>query len=208
MSDLNRFFEAAGTPWRLGNDGVTTGRTPGWAAPAELLVIADEWSQKIGWSHWKELDLWPLAAACKLICGDNPNEPPRPGEIENPDPSTRPVWVNLFHKASAAIMAGKLKDQAGCVYPAEFIVWARGKDIPTSDRCRMLAMADQDTGIKGKRAHNKRETEARNVAWQQAIDELATKHPGTSHTELSRKLAREVGVYFQTIRRNTRLGHS
>jgi hypothetical protein len=202
VSDLNRFFQAAGAPWRLGNDDETADRTAGSAAPAELLAMADEWSPKIGWDHWKELDLWQLAAACKLICGDNPNEPPQPGDIENPDPSTRLVWVNLFHTATAAIMAGKLNLKNGCVYPAEFIVWARGKGAQI--HAQLLAMAGQKTAIKGDRGHNKRETEARNVAWQQAIDELATNHPGTSHIELCRKLAKEVGATPQNVRRRTK----
>jgi hypothetical protein len=56
-----------------------------------------------------------------------------------------------------------------------------------------------------RRAHNKRATNARNLEWQRAIDELATKHTGTSHAELCRMLAREVTANPETIRRNTRL---
>jgi hypothetical protein len=140
----------------------------GWDSPAELLAIGDQRPQNVNWYYWGTLDLWPLDAACKLICGDDPNEQTREGDIENPDPSTRRAWVNLFHKAQASILAEKLRAQAGCVYQAEFILWARGKgaQIPP----QLIAMTD-DHGPRKQRApttaegkmsgepctHNKRE---------------------------------------------------
>lgn len=57
----------------------------GWEAPLELLAIGNQRSQNVNWNYWGALDLWPLDAACKLISGDNPNEPTRPGDIEDPD---------------------------------------------------------------------------------------------------------------------------
>jgi hypothetical protein len=97
--------------------------------PAELLALGDQQPQDIDWNYWTTLDLWPIDVACKLVCGINPNEPRRREDIENPDTLTRPAWANLFHKTQAAIMSGKLRVQAGCVYPAEFVIWAEGKGI-------------------------------------------------------------------------------
>ncbi|MCA1601443.1 MAG: hypothetical protein LC776_07325, partial [Acidobacteria bacterium] len=85
----------------------------GWELPPELLAVADQHCQDIDWDYWTALDLWPLVDACKLVYGVNPNEPTRLEDIENPETKTRPAWVNLFHKAQAAIMAEKLKVQAG-----------------------------------------------------------------------------------------------
>jgi hypothetical protein len=58
------------------------------------------------------------------------------------------------------------------------------------------------------RTHNKRDTEARHRSWQAQIDNLAKKHPGTSHAELCRKVAPNTGVTWQTIRRYTERPHS
>ena len=71
----------------------------GWDAPAELFAIGDQRSQNVNWNHWGALDLWPLDAACKLISGYNPNEPTRPGDIENPDIEwvQIPIFITCFH---------------------------------------------------------------------------------------------------------------
>ena len=111
-------------------------RETGWDAPAELLAMADQRPQDVNWNYWRALDLWPLDAACKLISGDNPNEPTRPGDIENPDITNRPEWVNVYHQAVSAIKAGTLRVVNGEVTPAEFIVWAQGKGIPIPPELR------------------------------------------------------------------------
>ena len=101
----------------------------------------------------------------------------------------------------------------------QFAAWVRqiGRNVPPE----LLTMADEHdlgkqrtpTSAEGNaivepRAHNKRETEARNRKWQERIAALARDHPGTSHADLCRRLAKEIGVPSQTIRRNTRLLHS
>jgi hypothetical protein len=185
-------------------------RQIGWDVSQELLAIGDQRPQNVNWDYWGTLDLWPLVSACKLICGDDPNEQPREGEIENPDPSTRGAWVNLFHTATAAIMAEKLNVKNGCVYPEDFIVWARGKgaQIPP----QLIAMADDHDPRKQKaptlgagRAHNKAKTEGRNREWRERIKQLKAENPTASHVELCDMLKRQLGIKLdvQTIRRIT-----
>ncbi|MCA1604760.1 MAG: hypothetical protein LC775_04630, partial [Acidobacteria bacterium] len=129
-----------------------------WDAPPELLGLGDQRPQDIDWNYWTTLDLWRIDVACKLVCGVNPNEPTRRDDIENPDTLTRPAWVNLFHKAQAAVMSGKLRVQAGCVYPAELVVWAQGKGIQIPGGLgRLNLTTDQpsvEAGSSPRRAHN------------------------------------------------------
>jgi hypothetical protein len=124
----------------------------------ELLALGDQRPQDIDWNYWTTLDLWPVDVACKLVCGINPNERRRREDIENPDTLTRPAWVNLFHKAQAAILSGKLRVQAGCVYPAELVVWAQGKGIQIPGGLgRLNLTTDQpsvEAGSSPRRAHN------------------------------------------------------
>jgi hypothetical protein len=86
----------------------------------------------------------------------------------------------------------------------------------------LLAMADEHDPGKQKtptsaegtakvelRAHNKRNTEARNHEWQERINKLAQDSPGKSHSDYCRTLAKQTGALssFSTIRRNTKLRH-
>ncbi len=124
----------------------------GWEAPPELLAIGDQRRQNVNWNYWGGLDLWPLDAACKLISGDNPNEPTQPGDIENPDIDNRPEWVNVYHQAVSTIKAGNLSVVNGEVTPAKFIAWVRRKgwDAPRE----LLAMADKQVAIESKSVHS------------------------------------------------------
>ena len=75
--------------------------------------------------------------------------------------------------------------------------------LATTDR-QQVAHNEKRT----ERAHDKRETEGRHREWQEAIDGLAREHPEQTHTGLCRILDPRIGVRWQTIRRNTKLGHS
>lgn len=129
-------------------------RQIGWDAPAEFLGMADPRPQDIDWNYWRALDLWPIDAACKLVCNADPNEPTRDRDIQNPDTFTRPRWVNLFHQATAAIGVGRLNIHENCVVPAEFIAWAaqNGWAAPPE----FLAMVDK----KDDKTHNEKRTGA------------------------------------------------
>jgi hypothetical protein len=124
--------------------------------PAELLAMADQRPQNVNWDYWRALDLWPLDAACKLISGDNSNEPTRREDIENRDTDNRPGWVNLYHQAVSAEKAGNLSVVNGDVTPANFIAWVRGKgwEVPTE----LLTMAEKQVTIKADRAHSGKRT--------------------------------------------------
>lgn len=78
--------------------------------------------------YWFGLKLWPLDAACRLVCDADPNNADQ-APIQMPDPTTRLEWVNLFHHATAddevEIIEGK--GEARGVNPAAFIEWARSK---------------------------------------------------------------------------------
>ena len=96
----------------------------------------------------------------------------------------------------------------------EFAAWAR--QIDWEPPPELLAMADQQNTstlaeghANGERpAHNKRATEAKYLSWQEGINKLAQDSPGKSHADYCRTLSKQINVSFQTIRRNTKLGHS
>jgi hypothetical protein len=177
--------------------------------------------QDINWTFWVALALWPLIPASKLVCGIDPEESTPEDDFANiaiPKSRARLPWVNVYHQAVSAIKARELNAIDGEVKPAEFIAWTRkGVQIP-AQLLAMLgghALANQNTPTPGgenenvgRRSHNKRETEARHHEWQERIDNLAQHFPGKSHAEYCRKLSKQIGVPFATIRRNTKLGHS
>jgi len=88
----------------------------------------------------------------------------------------------------------------------QFAAWVKQIGWPAPSE--LLAMADAADANGERRAHNKRETEARNREWQEEIDKLAAEHPGRPHSDLCHMLAKKNGAEWQTIRRNTKLGHS
>ncbi|MGH8478861.1 MAG: hypothetical protein ACREXK_04625 [Gammaproteobacteria bacterium] len=171
---------------------------------------ADQRPQDIDWNYWRALDLWPIDAACKLVCNADPNEPTRARDIQNPDTFTRPRWVNLFHQAMAVIWVGRFNIHGNCVVPAEFIAWAaqKGRAAPPE----LLVMAAEQgapTLAEGhakveRRAHDKRATEDRYCEWQEAIDKLAQESPDKSHVDYCRTLSKQIHVPFNTLRRKTR----
>jgi hypothetical protein len=64
----------------------------------------------IDWDYWASLAVWPLDDGCKVICRVNRRDwATRRDVIENPDPSSRPAWVNLWYQARASEKDGKLR---------------------------------------------------------------------------------------------------
>lgn len=82
------------------------------------------------WNYWLGLSLWPLDAACRLVCGADPNNADL-SALNLPDPANRPDWVNLFHQACAddddAVKVTPAQGNARGVKPGPFIAWARTK---------------------------------------------------------------------------------
>ena len=102
----------------------------GWEAPPELLAIGDQRPQNVNWNYWGALDLWPLDAACKLISGDNPNEPTRPGDIENPDINPPGVGERVSPSRERNKSRKSQRVNGEEVKPTEFLTWAREKVYP------------------------------------------------------------------------------
>lgn len=85
-------------------------------------------SEQKNMAYWFGLPLWPLDAACRLVCGADPNNPDQ-SPLHLSDPATRPDWVNLFHHATADDEVEIIEGKGGArgVKPAEFLAWARSK---------------------------------------------------------------------------------
>ena len=124
--------------------------------PDNLANAKTDRTPNINWDYWLALDLWPLDAACKLISGDNPNEPTRSEDIENPDINNRPTWVNLYHHAVSAMKVGNLSEVNGEMTPSAFIAWAaqKGCSVPPE----VVAMADQQVAKTADRAGSEKRT--------------------------------------------------
>ena len=183
-------------------------------------LMAEKANRPPNWNKWRLMPkarLWQCVALSMNI---------DPDKVNTDDVSWRGVRT-LFNGESQEFrdrqdMACANAGEDGALRPAdygespdfysvslrEFAAWVPiGWESPPE----LLAMASEHDPAEentptsaARRVHNKRDTEARNLSWQAQIDDLATKHQGTSHTELCRKLGRKVGVDFQTIRRNTR----
>ena len=69
------------------------------------------------------------------------------------------------------------------------------------------APAEEHPAAPAAGAHDKRKTLARNQRWQEAIDDLAAKHPEKNHFALCRMLKKQADITWevQTIRRHTKL---
>jgi hypothetical protein len=83
-------------------------------------------SEQKNLAYWFNLPLWPLDAACRLLCDADVNDPDQtPLSMRNP--ATRPAWVNLFHMATADDEIEIIEGKGGArgVTPAAFIEWAR-----------------------------------------------------------------------------------
>ena len=246
VSDLNRYFEAAGAPWRLDNGGDTADRlfeTEWWNLHQVLawVYLGDRALVKQGAIVNQGAD---FAIQLKLEATN------RQGACYTSFSAAEKALVEALQRGKLTAYGlengeGNLKEIPSLQWADLKIWWGyrnpdhagphdcfrlgasrwialrfRRKDILAQWPEPIETMADEHdpgeqktpttaegTANVGRRTHNKRNTEARNRSWQERIAQLAANNPTDSHTELSRKLAKEVGVYFQTIRRNTKLGH-
>lgn len=93
--------------------------------------------EKFDLARWMRKDLWPLDAACRLVCGANPfkyDEAAKAALRETDDAKQLP-WVRLTADADAAyakmfkIDADKFPGVPGKgVYPAPFLEWAKNHE--------------------------------------------------------------------------------
>lgn len=81
---------------------------------------------KVNWQHWDHLALWPLDAACKIACGENPDAPTFWSHILC-DGLYRTEWVDLMQEAAFDIEQGDLQvtEDTWTVNPDQFEAWIK-----------------------------------------------------------------------------------
>lgn len=120
--------------------------------------------EKFDLADWMRKDLWPLDAACRLVCGGNPYkwDDAARAALQDTDPAKQLPWVKLFGDADGA-RAKKLfqwyeMGESRGVDPTEFLAWAhsKGYDVahlvpagvpPTKVKVTLPVAAQQDNTI-------------------------------------------------------------